>query len=86
MFFGLFGKKKEEQMAKPLPDSKHTNELKAIWAGLDQDLKDFAYATRDLGLSHNCKIRFNERGMSNLVKQLGEIGYEIRPKEESKNE
>jgi len=77
--FGLF-KKKE-----PLPDSEHTKELKAIWESLDQDLKNFALTTRDLGFGHNLKTRFNQRGMANLVKQLNDIGYEIRPKEESEH-
>ena len=56
-------------------------ELKKIWESLDQELKDFAKTARRLGLGHNLKTRFNERGMAELVKQLDEIGYEIRKKE-----
>jgi len=56
-------------------------ELKEVWDGLDQELKDFAKTARRLGLGHNLKTRFNERGMAELVKQLDEIGYEIRKKE-----
>lgn len=59
----------------------HDLELKAIWEGLDQELKDFAKTVRRLGLGHNLKTRFNERGMAELVKQLNEIGYDIVKKE-----
>jgi len=59
----------------------HDLELKKIWESLDQELKDFAKTARGLGLGHNLKTRFNERGMAELVKQLDEIGYEIRKKE-----
>jgi len=59
----------------------HDLELKEVWEGLDPELKDFAKTARRLGLGHNLKIRFNERGMAELVKQLHEIGYEIRKKE-----
>ena len=59
----------------------HDLELKAIWNSLDQKLKDFAKTACGLGLGHNLKTRFNERGMAELVKQLDEIGYEIRKKE-----
>jgi len=59
----------------------HDLELKAIWNSLDQELKDFAKTARGLGLGHNLKTRFNERGMAELVNQLDEIGYEIRKKE-----
>jgi len=55
-------------------------ELIEIWEGLDQELKDFAKTSRRLGLGRNLKTRFNERGMAELVKQLDEIGYEIRRK------
>jgi len=61
--------------------TEHDLKLKAIWEGLDQELKDFAKTARGLGLGHNLKTRFNERGMAELVKQLDEIGYEIRKKE-----
>ena len=81
--FGLFKKKKPQLMAQPDPD--HTKELKAIWASLDQELKDFAKTTHDLGLRgsryNRLKVCFNERGMSELVRQLNEIGYEISAKE-----
>ena len=56
-------------------------ELKEVWEELDEELKDFAKTARRLGLGHNLKTRFNERGMAELVKQLDEIGYEIRKKE-----
>jgi hypothetical protein len=59
----------------------HDLDLKEIWEGLDQQLKDFAKTARSLGLGHNLKTRFNERGMAELVYQLNEIGYEIRKKE-----
>jgi len=55
-------------------------ELMEIWEGLDRELKDFAKTARRLGLGRNLKTRFNERGMAELVKQLDEIGYEIRRK------
>ena len=81
--FGLFKKKKPQPMAQPDPE--HTKELKAIWASLDQELKDFAKTTHDLGIRgsryNKLKVCFNERGMSELVRQLDEIGYEIRAKE-----
>lgn len=79
----MFGKKKEQQ---PRPDSEHTKELKAIWENLDQDLKDFALKTRDLGFGYNLKTRFNQQGMARLVKQLDEIGYEIKPQEDHEDE
>jgi len=82
MFFGLFKKNQKEY---PQADSQHTKELKAIWESLDQELKDFAMTTRDLSFGYNIKARFNERGMANLVKQLNDIGYEIRPKEKGRN-
>ena len=82
MFFGLFNKKKKESSQ---PDPQHTKELKAIWESLDQDLKDFAMTTRDLGFGYNLKTRFNQKGMAELVKQLDDIGYEIRVKEEGEN-
>jgi len=69
-------KKKKSQEHDTQPDP----HLKAVWENLDQDLKDFAMTTHDLGLRRNLKIRFNERGMAKLVKQLDEIGYEIRKK------
>ena len=56
-------------------------ELKEVWEELDEELKDFAKTARRLGLGHNLKTRFNERGMAELVIQLDEIGYEIRKKE-----
>ena len=59
----------------------HDLDLKEIWEDLDQELKDFAKTARGLGLGHNLKTRFNERGMAELVYQLDEIGYEIRKKE-----
>jgi len=84
--FGLFKKKEQELRPMAQPDSEHTKELKAIWASLDQELKDFAKTTHDLGLGglryNRLKVCFNERGMSELVRQLGKIGYEIRSKEE----
>jgi len=91
MFWGLFaGKKPQEPQPKSQSDPEHTKELKAIWESLDQDLKDFAKETHDLGLgglpSNKLKVRFNERGMSELVRQLNEIGYEIKPKEDRRDE
>ena len=59
----------------------HDLELQDIWDDLDPELKDFANETRSLGLGHNLNVRFNERGMAELVYQLAEIGYEIRKKE-----
>jgi len=59
----------------------HDLELQDIWDSLDLELKDFAKATRSLGLGHNLTVRFNERGMAELVYQLAEIGYEIKKKE-----
>ena len=59
----------------------HDLELKEVWEGLDPELKDFAKATHKLGLGHNLNVRFNERGMAELVHQLAEIGYEIKKKE-----
>lgn len=82
MFFGLFNKRQREY---PQPDPQHTKELKAIWEGLDQELKDFAMTSRDLGFGYNLKTRFNQRGMAELVKQLDDIGYEIRIKKEGKD-
>ena len=61
----------------------HDLELQDIWDSLDLDLKDFAKSTRSLGLGHNLNVRFNERGMAELVYQLAEIGYEIRKKEDT---
>jgi len=61
--------------------TEHDLKLKAIWEALDPELKDFAKTARRLGLGRNLKTRFNERGMAELVKQLDEIGYEIRKKE-----
>ncbi len=59
----------------------HDLELQDIWDSLDLELKDFAKATRSLGLRHNANVRFNERGMAELIYQLAEIGYEIKKKE-----
>ena len=59
----------------------HDLELQEIWDSLDSELKDFAKETRSLGLGHNLNVRFNERGMAELVYQLAEIGYEIKKKE-----
>ena len=59
----------------------HDLELQDIWDSLDSELKDFAKETRSLGLDHNLNVRFNERGMAELVYQLAEIGYEIKKKE-----
>jgi len=75
--FGLFKNKQQEH---PQPDSQHTKELKAIWENLDQELKEFAMTTRDLGFGYNLKTRFNQKGMAELVSQLNDIGYEIRKK------
>ena len=61
--------------------TEHDLKLLKIWEGLDQDLKDFAKTSRRLGLGHNLKTCFNERGMAELIYQLDEIGYEIRKKE-----
>lgn len=61
----------------------HDLELQDIWDSLDSELKDFAKVTRSLGLRHNANVRFNERGMAELVYQLAEIGYEIRKKEDA---
>jgi len=85
--FGLFKKKEKQEYVDPYPE--HTKELKAIWASLDQELKDFAKTTHDLGLGglkyNKLKVCFNERGMSELVRQLDKIGYEIRAKEEGED-
>jgi len=59
----------------------HDRELQDIWDNLDQELQDFAMETRNIGLGHNARVRFNERGMAELVYQLAEIGYEIKKKE-----
>lgn len=59
----------------------HDRELQDIWDSLDEELQNFAMQTRNLGLGHNLNVRFNERGMAELVKQLDEIGYEIKKKE-----
>jgi len=59
----------------------HDRELQSIWDSLDSELKDFAKATRNIGLGYNARVRFNERGMAELVSQLAEIGYEIKKKE-----
>ena len=59
----------------------HDLELQDIWDSLDPELKDFAKATHKLGLGHNLNVRFNERGIAELVYQLAEIGYEIKKKE-----
>lgn len=59
----------------------HDLELQDIWNDLDLELKDFAKETRSLGLGHNANVRFNERGMAELVYQLSKIGYEIKKKE-----
>jgi hypothetical protein len=62
----------------------HDLELQDIWDSLDPELKDFAKTTRSIGLGHNARVRFNERGMAELVYQLAEIGYEIKKKENTK--
>jgi len=72
--------RKTEEPEKYEPTA-HDLELKEVWNSLDQELKDFAKTARRLGLGHNLKTRFNERGMAELVNQLDEIGYEIRKKE-----
>jgi len=81
----MFGTMIESFTKSPVPEkyelTAHDLELKKIWDSLDQELKDFAKTARGLGLGHNLKTRFNERGMAELVKQLDEIGYEIRKKE-----
>ena len=81
--FGLLNKKEPQQI--PQADSEERKELKKIWDSLDQELKDFAKTTHDLGLRgsryNRLKVCFNERGMSELVRQLDEIGYEITAKE-----
>jgi len=59
----------------------HDLELQDIWNSLDSELKDFAKEIRSLGLGHNLTVRFNERGMAELVYQLAKIGYEIKKKE-----
>ena len=80
MFGTMLKLLKPEEPEKYEPTA-HDLELKEIWDSLDQELKDFAKTARGLGLGHNLKTRFNERGMAELVKQLDEIGYEIRKKE-----
>ena len=62
-------------------DPQHIESLKETWEDLDTELRDFAITNRDIGLGQSLKICFNERGMAELVIQLGEIGYEIRKKE-----
>jgi hypothetical protein len=69
-------KQREEYEVTP-----HDRELEDIWNNLDDELQDFAMQTRSLGLGHNLNVRFNERGMAELVSQLAEIGYEIKKKE-----
>ena len=69
-------KQREEYEVTP-----HDRELQDVWDNLDEELQDFAMETRNMGLGHNAKVRFNERGMAELVLQLAEIGYEIRKKE-----
>jgi len=69
-------KQREEYEVTP-----HDRELQHIWDNLDQELQDFAMETRSIGLGHNAKVRFNERGMAELVYQLAEIGYKIKKKE-----
>jgi len=61
--------------------TQHDRELQDIWDNLDQELQDFAMETRNIGLGHNARVRFNERGMAELVSQLAGIGYEIKKKE-----
>lgn len=38
----------------------HDLELQDIWNSLDPELKDFAKATRSLGLGHNGNVRFSQ--------------------------
>lgn len=73
-----FAKAKQTEEYEVTP---HDRELQDIWDNLDQELQDFAKETRNIGLGHNARVRFNERGMAELVYQLAEIGYEIKKKE-----
>lgn len=59
----------------------HDRELQKIWDSLDEELQNFALETRNIGLGYNARVRFNERGMAELIYQLAEIGYEIKKKE-----
>jgi len=90
MFLGLFAGKKPQGPQPKSQSDPEQKELKAIWESLDQKLKNFAKETHDLGLgglpSNKLKVRFNERGMSELVRQLDKIGYEIKPKEDHEDE
>lgn len=73
--------KAKAKQTKEYKPTVYDRELQDIWDSLDQELQDFAMQTRSLGLGHNLNVRFNERGMAELVYQLAEIGYEIKKKE-----
>jgi len=70
-----------KQTREKFESPEHTDKLKQIWENLDEDLKDFALTSRNLGLAHNLKVKFNERGMAELILQLHDIGYEIQKKD-----
>jgi len=66
--------------------SDYERNLLEIWESLDSELKAFAKSDRPHIAPRGNKIRFNEKGMAELVRQLDEIGYEIRKKKGNRSQ